>query len=92
MIDADSLSATIAGGESLSVEFKSDAPQISDSDIYQAVVAPANTEGGLLLVGVEDDGTITGAQPRHAAPYAHIGAPMLCEQLQTAPCPVHLRT
>ncbi len=67
MIDADSLDAIIAGGESLSVEFKSDAPQISDSDIYHAVVALANTEGGLLLVGVEDDGTVTGAKPRHGA-------------------------
>ncbi|MGH3260897.1 MAG: AlbA family DNA-binding domain-containing protein [Trebonia sp.] len=25
----------------------------------------ANGNGGMLLVGIEDDGTVTGARPRH---------------------------
>jgi ATP-dependent DNA helicase RecG len=29
------------------------------------VVALGNTEGGLILLGVEDDGTVTGVQPSH---------------------------
>jgi ATP-dependent DNA helicase RecG len=51
--------------ENLTVEFKSDQKTLSDSDLVAAVVALANTEGGELYLGVEDDGTITGAQPQH---------------------------
>ncbi|MEW6047743.1 MAG: ATP-binding protein [Bacillota bacterium] len=56
----------IAGGESFTVEFKGEGRQpLSDRDLVEAVVCLANGEGGLLLVGVEDDGTVTGARPRH---------------------------
>ena len=36
-----------------------------DREIYEEVVSLANSKGGVLLIGVEDDGTITGAHPRH---------------------------
>ncbi|MDI3532856.1 MAG: ATP-dependent helicase RecG [Synergistaceae bacterium] len=53
-------------GETLTVEFKSDAKGgLPDRDLVTAVVAMANTEGGLILLGVEDDGSVTGIQPRH---------------------------
>lgn len=56
----------IAGGESLTVEFKSEGRgKLSDREIYETVVCFANAEGGVLLLGVEDDGSATGAQPRH---------------------------
>ena len=45
--------------ETLTVEFKSDRKRLPDSDLIDAVVAFANTEGGELYVGVEDDGEIT---------------------------------
>ncbi len=64
-MNAQRLHELIAGGETLRVEFKSDRQQISDKDIYEELVSLANTEGGALVVGVEDDGTITGAKPRH---------------------------
>ena len=64
-MDTAQLDTLIAGGESVRAEFKSDRRQISDSRIYEEVVALANTEGGVLLIGVEDDGTVTGANPRH---------------------------
>ncbi|MBE6909544.1 MAG: winged helix-turn-helix transcriptional regulator [Ruminococcaceae bacterium] len=51
--------------ESLTVEFKSDKKAISDEVIIDAVVAFANTEGGELFLGVEDDGKITGIHPSH---------------------------
>lgn len=53
--------------ETLRVEFKSEAtrPQ-SDSEIVENVVALANTEGGVLYLGVEDDGTVTGVSPKHS--------------------------
>jgi len=66
-MDAESLNELIAQGENLEIEFKSDRRKISDREIYEEVVALANTSGGHLLIGVEDDGSITGAQPRHGA-------------------------
>jgi len=55
----------LSRGEDLALEFKSDAKTLSDRDLVSAVVALANTEGGLLLLGVEDDGAVTGLQPAH---------------------------
>lgn len=66
-MDEQRVSDLIRAGESLTVEFKSDRQQIGDAAIYDEVVALANTEGGVLLIGVEDDGTVTGAKPRHEA-------------------------
>ena len=46
--------------ESLTVEFKSDRNMLSDTDIIDVVVAFANTNGGDLYLGVEDDGSVSG--------------------------------
>ncbi len=59
------IKAILDSGETLSVEFKSDIKGLPDRDLVAAVVAMANTEGGLILLGVEDDGRITGVQPTH---------------------------
>lgn len=67
MIDVQHLEELIAAGEAITREFKSDRRQISDDAIYGEVVAMANTEGGVLLIGVEDDGSVSGAKPRHGA-------------------------
>lgn len=61
----DELKDILAGGERLQVEFKSDKRQISDREIYEEIVALANSDGGTVFLGVEDDGTVTGAKPRH---------------------------
>ena len=63
--DKHELKAILAGGETLTVEFKSDLKGLPDRDLVAAVVAMGNTEGGLILLGVEDDGTVTGVQPTH---------------------------
>lgn len=55
----------LANGENLQVEFKSDQKCLPDRDLVAAVVALANTEGGDLLLGVEDSGAITGLHPNH---------------------------
>lgn len=47
-------------GETLTVEFKSDRKIFSDKDIFDCIVAFSNTSGGALLIGVEDNGEITG--------------------------------
>ena len=50
--------------EALDVEFKSDRKRLPDDDLVDAVVAFANTIGGTLYLGVENDGTVTGVNPQ----------------------------
>ena len=49
---------TVANGESSAVEFKRD--DITTPDLAKELVAFANFEGGEVLLGVEDDGTVSG--------------------------------
>lgn len=51
--------------ETLAVEFKSDRAKLSDNDLVEAIVGLANTEGGELWLGVEDNGTPTGLHAEH---------------------------
>lgn len=60
-----SVEEQIQHGETLLVEFKSDRKRLPDTDLVAAVVALANTEGGSLFLGVEDDGTVTGLHESH---------------------------
>ena len=63
---AEDLGKVIRQGESLMVEFKSEEKaQLSDRDLVAAVVCLANGQGGHPVVGVRNDGRITGARPRH---------------------------
>lgn len=62
------MSKIIPFKETLTVEFKSDVKKYSDSDLFEDVVAFANTDGGNLYLGVEDDGTITGVHKDHSNP------------------------
>lgn len=54
--------------ESLTIEFKSDQAKLSDNEIIDAVVAFANTDGGELYLGVENNGDITGLHDKHKDP------------------------
>lgn len=55
----------ISQGENLTVEFKSDVKPLSDRDLVATVMNLSNTEGGDFLLGVEDDGSITGLHINH---------------------------
>lgn len=57
---------TIPEKESLTIEFKSDLKKLSDRDLMDAVIGMANTDGGVLYLGVEDNGDITGIHKQHA--------------------------
>lgn len=59
------IEALIRRGESLVLEFKSDLKCLPDRDLVATVVSLANTEGGDLLLGVEDDGSVTGLHANH---------------------------
>ena len=52
--------------ETLTIEFKSDLKKLSNSEVFEAVVAFSNTEGGDLYLGIEDDGEVTGVHKDHA--------------------------
>jgi ATP-dependent DNA helicase RecG len=58
--------AWMAAGEAFDVEFKSEQRKpLNDRDLVEVVVCLANGAGGVLLIGVEDNGKLTGARPRH---------------------------
>jgi len=50
----------IQNGENSGVEFKRD--NIRPEQLAKEVIALANLRGGLILLGVEDDGTVAGIQ------------------------------
>lgn len=55
----------LPAAETLKVEFKSDRKRLPDDELVEALVCLANTEGGELWLGVEDDGTPTGLHEAH---------------------------
>jgi hypothetical protein len=65
-MDKIELIELINKGESSFVEFKADTPDILAETIAEYVVCFANSKGGKILLGVEDDGTITGLKGRFA--------------------------
>ena len=60
------MSDLLPAAESLTVEFKSDRKRLPDAELVEALVCLANTEGGELWLGVEDDGQATGLHADHA--------------------------
>jgi len=68
-VTPERLQGLIAAGESLDVEFKGEERKpLSDDDLVEAVVCLANRSSrdpAWLVIGVEDDGSVTGARPRH---------------------------
>jgi len=67
----EDLERLIAIGETMNVEFKSEEHEpLNDRELVEAVVCLSNRtnpEPAWLLVGVEDDGRITGVSPRREA-------------------------
>ena len=61
----EELKKIVEGGETLTVEFKSDVKRLPDGELVDALSAMANSQGGMLFEGVEDDGTITGLCKAH---------------------------
>jgi ATP-dependent DNA helicase RecG len=89
MTEAELL-ALIEEGESLRLEFKRDAP-LSEAELVEAVACLANTEGGWLLLGVEDDGTISGLHPsRQPVNPAQIQALITNKTNPSVPVEVHV--
>lgn len=68
-MDETELQTLMERGETLEVEFKRavDVDALSDRELAAALACLANGNGGLLLMGVEDDGSVTGVGPRHGS-------------------------
>ena len=64
-MERDKMIRLVPTQETLTIEFKSDRKPLSDDALIDAIVAFANTEGGDLYLGVENDGTITGIHTSH---------------------------
>ena len=64
-MNLEELRKFIIEGESSGVEFKSDRGPLPDDELLEAVVCLANYRGGYLLVGVEDNGSISGLHKKH---------------------------
>jgi len=62
----EEISRIIAQGEGISIEFKKAKEKVPQS-LYETVVSFANTRGGYILLGVDDDGTVSGIQPENKA-------------------------
>lgn len=62
-MNTSDLLGIIANGENSGVEFKRD--DIRPEQLGKEVVALANHLGGMILIGVEDDGTISGITREH---------------------------
>ena len=62
-MDPGPLRDLLIGGETLTVEFKGGS--INDTELVEAVACLANGSGGVLLVGVDNEGNVVGAAPRH---------------------------
>ena len=79
----------VAAGEQFEVEFKGEEREpLSDAALVETVVCLANGRGGVVLVGVEDDGRVTGARPRHGS-YTDVRRLAALVGNQTVPsCPV----
>ncbi|WP_027396414.1 RNA-binding domain-containing protein [Anaerovibrio lipolyticus] len=56
---------TVPYKEDLIIEFKSDLKRYPDNELIDEIVGMANTKGGTLYLGVEDDGRITGIHKIH---------------------------
>lgn len=56
--------------ETLFVEFQSDvcADDVFEFRLIDNVVGMANAKGGVIYVGVEDDGRVTGVSEKHSDP------------------------
>lgn len=57
------LKELIAKGEGATLEFKR-CGNVPESDVFESICSFANREGGTILLGVSDDGTVSGVNPR----------------------------
>ena len=63
MLSTDKIKYLLSHGENKQVEFKKCTDKVSAS-VYETVCSFLNAEGGYIFLGVDDDGTILGINPK----------------------------
>lgn len=63
MLPTDKIKDLLSHGENKRVEFKKCTDKVSAS-VYETVCSFLNAEGGYIFLGVDDDGTILGINPK----------------------------
>lgn len=63
MLSTDKIKDLLSHGENKQVEFKKCTDKVSAS-VYETVCSFLNAEGGYIFLGVDDDGTILGINPK----------------------------
>lgn len=66
-MDVQELQLIISAGETDHVEFKRCGNQ-AQKDLFESICAFANTFGGMILLGIEDDGTLRGVDEANVLP------------------------
>lgn len=66
----DHITTLIAQGENANLEFKRDG--VAADDVAKEIVGMLNRDGGVILIGVEDDGTVSGTKNADEAWIANI--------------------
>lgn len=66
-MDAAAIEQRLRTGEDARTEFKSASPDLSAKTLAKELVAFANSRGGQIFLGVEDDGAVTGVGDLRAA-------------------------
>ncbi len=79
----EELQRLIALGENDTLDFKQRVTQ--PDKIARTLVSFANTRGGMILVGVQDDGTVSGIDPEEEKYTLQLAADFYCDP----PVPVH---
>jgi len=64
----EEITKIITQGEGTSIEFKKAKEKVPAS-LYETVVSFANTRGGYIFLGVDDDGTVSGIPPEKKATF-----------------------
>jgi len=61
-MNPDQINKILATGEGTRIEFKESRTKVP-SDLYDTIVSFSNTEGGIIILGADDDGNVKGVNP-----------------------------
>lgn len=67
MLEKDKINELITQGESSFVEFKKE--EVNPQSLAEEMVAFANAKGGIIFIGISDDGEITGVERKDIAEF-----------------------
>jgi ATP-dependent DNA helicase RecG len=67
-MNSDQINQILSKGEGKRIEYK-ESKNALPSDLYDSIVSLANTEGGTVILGADNDGNVTGINPEKTAQF-----------------------